>query len=188
LLVDARFTEIDYQHDLPVQPGLNSTEQRYRIGMTWETTAQTRGTVKVGYFWKDFADDAREDFGEPSWDVDIRWSPRTYSHFDFRTARYPSETNAGGDYVRNTANSISWEHNWTNRVTSRLAVRDLNQEYPGSNFSRSQDLKQYTIFLTYQMRRWLEFKAGAVVNSRTSTIDTLVFDGNVYSISARLTL
>jgi hypothetical protein len=37
------------------------------------------------------------------------------------------------------------------------------------------------------MRRWLSWEAGVEVNSRDSNIDQLVFDGNVYSISALMT-
>ena len=188
LVLDARLTKIDYEYSLPEQPSRNNNEHRYMAGLTWETTATTRGTLKFGYFGKDFAEAARADLCEPSWEVDIRWSPRSYSHFDIKTARYPTETNGGGDYVRNTDYSFAWEHDWTKRLASRLAVRDLDQEYRGAIISRNQELTQYMFFLAFQMRRWLELKTGVVVSSRDSTIDELIFDGNFYSVSALVTL
>jgi hypothetical protein len=187
-LLDARLTEIDYQHDRTLRPSLNSKEYRYLFGVTWDTTAKTTGTVKVGYVQKEFDDSARGEFSDPSWDVDVRWSPRTYSHFDFRTARYPSETNGGGDFVDNTSYSATWEHEWSDRIESQLGARYLEQDFRGSTFNRNQDLTQYDFSLSYEMLRWLSWEAGVEVNARDSNIDQLVFDGNVYSISALMTL
>jgi len=188
LLLDARLTEIDYQHDRTSQPSLNSKEYRYLFGVTWDTTATTTGTVKVGYVQKEFDDSARGEFSDPSWELDVRWSPRTYSHFDFRTARFPSESNGGGSFIDNTSYSATWEHEWNGRLKSRLGASFLDQNYRGSTLNRKQELTQYDFSLSYQMRRWLSWKAGVEVNSRNSNINRLEFDGNVYSVSVLMTL
>ena len=188
LLLDARLTEIDYQHDRALQPSLDSKERRYLFGVTWDTTVKTTGTVKVGYVQKKFDASALGEFSDPSWEVDVRWSPRTYSHFDFRTARYPSETNAGGNFIDNTSYSAAWEHAWSNRIKSRLGARYLEQDYRGSALNRKQELTKYSFSLSYEMRRWLKWQAGVEVNSRNSNINLFEFDGNVYSISVLMTL
>ena len=188
LLLDVRLTEFDYQNDRILQPSLNSKEYRYLFGVTWDTTAKTTGTVKVGYVQKEFDDSARGEFSEPSWELDVRWSPRTYSHFDFRTARYPSETNGGGNFIDNTSYSVTWEHEWSERIKSQLGARSLEQDYQGSTRDRKQELTEYSFSLIYEMRRWLSWEAGVEVKSRDSNIDRLVFDGNVYSISVLMTL
>lgn len=189
LLLDARLTEFDYQNDRTLQPSLNSKEYLYLFGITWDTTAKTTGTVKVGYVEKSYADRTRADFSAPSWELDIRWSPRSYSHLDFSTRRYPSEiTSVTGDVIDNTSYSIAWSHEWSNRIKSRIEARDLDQDYRGSAVARTQDLTQYSFSLSYQMRRWLELKAGVGISSRKSNIDRFEFDGNKYSVSALMTL
>jgi len=188
LLLDARLTEIDYLNDRTLQPSLNSKEYRYLFGVTWDTTAKTTGTVKVGYVQKTFDESARGEFSDPSWEVDVRWSPRTYSHFDFQTARLPSETNGLGDFIDNTSYSATWEHEWSDRIKSRLGARYLEQDYRGSTLNRKQELTEYSFSLSYEMRRWLSWTAGVEVNSRNSNIDRFEFDGNVYSISVLMTL
>ena len=110
LLLGARLTKIEYDNVRPLQASLDSTEQRYFVGATWDATAKTKGTVKLGDVRKDFTERESGDFSESSWDVDIRWSPKTYSHFDFGTARYPSETTGGGNFIDNTVFSVAWMH------------------------------------------------------------------------------
>jgi len=188
LLLDARVTDIDYQHDRTLEPSLDSKEYRFLFGVTWDPTTKTKGTVKVGYIQKNFDESARGDFSDPSWEVDVRWSPRTYSHFDFRTARYPSESNGGGNFIDNTVYSVTWEHEWSSRIKSRLGARDLDQDYRGSAVNRKQELTQYNFSLSYQMRRWLSWRAGVEVDSRNSNINRFEFDGNVYSVRVLMTL
>ena len=188
LLLDTRFSEIDYANDRALLPSLDSKEFRYLVGITWDTTAKITGTLKAGYVEKNFDDSARGDFSDPSWEADLRWSPRTYSHFDFRTARYPSESNGGGNFIDNTVYSITWEHAWSDRTNSRIGARQLDQEYRGSFVNRNQELTQFDFSVSYQMRRWLTWKAGIEINSRNSNIDRFEFDGNIYSVSAVMTL
>lgn len=186
LLVDARLTTFDYQYDRPSEPSRDSKESRYVFGVTWDTTAKITGTAKVGYVKKSFDEPVRGDFSNTSWEVDLRWSPRTYSHFDFRTARSPSESNGGGDFIDNTSYSVEWVHEWRTRLKSRLVARRLDQDYRGSTANRNQQVSQYIFSLSYLTHRWLEWTASAEVNSRDSNIRQLEFDGNIYSISAMI--
>jgi len=76
LLLQATDADIDYK-----TATLDSTERRYLAGVTWEATAKTSGTVKVGRQKKDFDDTARTDFSGGSWAAAVVWSPLTYSFF-----------------------------------------------------------------------------------------------------------
>ncbi len=189
LLLDLRATEFEYQHDRILQPSLDSTEYRYLLGATWDVTGKTTGTVKVGYVEKMYADDTRAEFSEPSWEVDIRWSPRSYSHFDFSTARYPSEvTSVTGDLIDNTTYSITWSHEWSDRVVSHITARDVDQKFRGSATGRLQELTEYGMTLAYEMRRWLTWEFGVDVSSRKSNVDRFNFDGTIIRLGAKLTL
>ena len=123
LLLDVRANEFIIMSTAVLQPSLESTEYRYLLGATWDVTGKTTGTVKFGYVEKKYDDNARRKFSDASWEVDIRWSPRSYSHFDFATSRYPSEvTSLSGDVIDNTKYSIAWSHDWSPRVMTRLAT------------------------------------------------------------------
>lgn len=184
LLVDARITTFDYQNDRPSEPSLDSKETRYVLGVTWDNAAKTTGTVKVGYVKKTFDDSVRGDFSSSNWEVDVRWSPRSYSHFDLKSARTPSESNGGGDFIDSTSYSVAWEHEWRRRLKSRFVARRFDQDYLGSTVNRNQQLTQYTFSLSYDMNRWLEWTVSAEMNSRNSNISRLEYDGNIYSIGA----
>jgi hypothetical protein len=188
LLLDAKVTEFNYQYDRPLQSSLDSTELLFRLGATWDTTAKTTGIVKMGYVQKDFDSGDRIDASDVSWEVDISWSPRTYSHLEFQTARYPDETTGGGSFVVNTQASVMWRHEWADRIQSRVSARYLDQEFLDSFNNRQQQTDEYSFVLNYQMRRWLNWEVGVDINSRDSNIGRFVFDENIYRMGAFFTL
>jgi hypothetical protein len=187
LVFDARATDIEYGLARPAEPGLNSTEYLYRFGITWDTTAKTRGVIKLGYLEKDFDDIGREDFSDLSWEVDIRWSPRTYSHFDLKTAREADEsTSLQVDYVDREWITLAWTHEWSEAWESSLVAGYENEDFVGN--VREQDQNWISLTLKYQMRYWLDWYLGARITTQDSTVDRFVFDGNVYRIGVNLTI
>ena len=184
LIFDARISTFSYETDRLSESSLDSEESRYQLGVQWDATAQTTGTAKVGYTKKDFDAPDRGEFSNTSWEINLRWSPRTYSHFDFETARHPSESNGGGNFINNTSYSFSWDHEWKSRLRSRVVARYLDQDYLGSTSNRNQDHSQYIFSVSYEMRNWLTWNFSAELNSRDSNVDRLVYDGNVFRIGA----
>ena len=57
LFVEYNFSDIDFDGGTST----DSTEDRYYAGATWDMTAKTRGTLKLGYIEKDFDAPALED-------------------------------------------------------------------------------------------------------------------------------
>ena len=91
LQLRVRARDIKYDHPRASGLSLDSRENRYLLGVVWEATAKTTGSVLIGQVEKKFDDPARPNFSGPNWEVAIRWSPRTYSHFDLSTERYTEE-------------------------------------------------------------------------------------------------
>ena len=87
-LVEARDTKIDYD----IQNPLSGHETRYFVGLSWEATAATTGTVKIGELRRSFDGDNIPSHTSPSWEAEITWSPRTYTQFDFFSSRYTNES------------------------------------------------------------------------------------------------
>jgi hypothetical protein len=171
----------------PAEPSLDSTEYLYRIGVTWETTAITTGVIKIGYLTKKFDDNARSDFSGPSWEVDIRWSPRTYSHFDLRSARETDESNSLLiDYIEREWITLGWTHEWSEAWATSLTAGYRAENYVGT--VREQDRTGIGLTVTYQMRRWLSWYLGAESATQDSTVDVFAFDQNIYMIGVNVTI
>ncbi len=104
LLAEVRDTE--YHYTSP-QPNDSNTERRYYVGLTWEATAATTGTVKVGRMTKDFTDSSRQGFSGGSWEAGVRWLPVDRSAVDFQSSKATADPVGYGNYQINTANSVT---------------------------------------------------------------------------------
>lgn len=187
LLLDLRSTDISYPRPLPFGKTLDSREHRYLVGVEWEATAKTTGSIRIGHVDKDYDDPGRPNFSGPNWEVAVRWSPRTYSHIDLGTARFPQETTSTSADVQDTRTySVRWSHEWNDRLESRVSASTLDDEFVGDTESRQQELQQYGVALIYEMRSWLRWEAGLEVNSRDSNVERFSFQGKTVRIGARI--
>lgn len=188
LLLSVRTNEFDYRVDRSSQPSLNSSEHRFLVGATWDITGKSTGTVRFGYVEKKYDESARPKFAGTSWDADIRWSLRSYSHLDFATSRYPSEVRSlTGDVIDNTVYSVAWNHDWTSRIRTRLATLQSREDFRGSTEARVETLTRHGLTIAYEMRRWLTWEFEVSATSRDSNIDRFSFDLNVVRLGANLT-
>jgi len=188
LFLSVRADDFEYRFDRSSQPSLNSLEYRVLVGATWNVTGKSTGAVRFGHVEKKYDDDARRNFSEASWEVDVRWSLRSYSHLDFATRRYPSEiTSVTGDVIDNTRYSVGWSHQWTPRIMSRLETLHSRQEFRGSVEARVERFNRHGLTLSYEMRRWLAWNFGVSIASQNSNIERFDFDANVVSLGADVT-
>jgi hypothetical protein len=187
LSVQAR--DITYDH--PRASGLSpdSREYRYLLGVVWKTTATTTGSVRVGGVTKKFDDPALPDYSAPYWEVAIRWSPRTYSHFDLSTKKYlAAPIDLSGDVTDSAVYSLSWSHEWSSRLESKLALSEFEQTYRFVTGNPRKDKSpQYSLALTYKMRWWLRWEAGLDFNKRDSPLASYNYKENIARLGARIT-
>ena len=186
LLAEVIVYDVSYDLTRHGTASLDSKSIRYRVGATWDITEQTSGTVKLGQVDRKFDDNAREDFSAFDWDVNIRWSPRSYSHIDLVTARPVQEAYGGADFIDTELYAAHWTHEWTERLETRLGATYLKEVFEGS--IREQETFKYDMTLTHQWRRWLSFELGASFSDRDSNIDRLIFDRTVFWLSASFSL
>ena len=181
----------DIIYDRPRASGLNldSREYRYLLGVVWEATGTTTGSVRLGGVTKKFDDPALPDYSAPNWEVAIRWSPRTYSHFDLSTKKYlAAPVDLSGDVTDSAAYSLSWSHAWNSRLESKLAISELEQTYRFVTGNPRKDKSpQYSLALTYKMRWWLRWEAGLDINSRDSPLPSYNYKENIARLGARIT-
>jgi len=164
----------------------SNTDRRLMVGATWDATAATTGIFKVGYLKKNFDSSARTDYSGLAWEGQVRWMPLTYSTVDFVTSKTPSDSTGVGDYIMNKNYNIAWTHKWTSTVGSRVNVGLVKSDF--INGARQDDLRNYGLGLTYDLRRWLRLSAEITNTNRSSTIPSNDFKRNVMLFSVEGTL
>ena len=185
--LSVRVRDIRYDNPLAFGASQDSREYLYLLGLVWEATAQTAGTVRIGEITKKFADPARPNFSGPSWEVAIRWSPRTYSHFDVATKRYTQEpVDLRGGVTVTALYSLGWSHEWNSRLESKLAVSKVDSTYRYVTGDRKDKSPQYSLAAIYKMRPWLRWEAGFDINGRDSPIASYNYHENIARLGARV--
>jgi len=176
-LLEARDTKIDY--DIPNT--LSGHEHRYFLGVSWEATAATTGTVKVGELERTFGGGIPS-HRSPNWEAQITWSPRTYSQFDFFSTRYTNESTGLGDFIITSVSGVNWSHQWNSRVYSNVNLKYQRDAYEG--FDRTDNSKIFGLKLGYRFRPWLTLGAEYTYTNRDSNIDVYDYDKNLYLLTA----
>ncbi len=198
LLFQAQQTNIDYKLSTSFQ---DSTERRYLVGAKWEATALTSGTFKIGRQTKDFSAAGRNDFSGVSWDAGVRWSPLTYSVFDFTAAKRTTESTGTGDFLLSNMLGANWNHAWNSRVSSGLLANWKRDQFMGVgngiNLGRIDSTLTLGANLSYAYSRTLKFGADYTHTGRDSKIPISIFgvlppnlnyQRNVFMLTVKATL
>lgn len=183
LLFQASRTDYDYKDDRTM---LDSNEYRYLFGATWDVTAITTGTVKLGQLKKNFKDSSRADFSGFSWEASARWNPRTYSHLDLTTSRTTHDPTGVGDFILTRLVGLRWTHDWTDRISTRLEGFAANDDFGGA--SRDDRRREAGVQFIYKMRRWLKLGAQYNYQKRDSTVNSFDYTRNIFMLSIAATL
>lgn len=186
LLFEVRGDEVSYKQEEPGRASFDSQTQHYLFGATWDVTELTSGTIKLGQVKREFDDQARGDFSGFDWELDMRWSPRSYSHIDVITAREEDEAYGDGNFIDVQRYEITWSHNWTDRFGTKISAAYRDESFEGIN--REEQSCDYGIALNYLWRRWFSVELGVDFSDRDSTLENLVFDRTVYSLAVNLSL
>ncbi|WP_423186153.1 outer membrane beta-barrel protein [Alishewanella sp. d11] len=180
----AEITQENLRYDL-VDPSGNrdSDTRKYRIGIDWEATALTSGTLRIGYQDKDFVTNEREDFGGLTWDASVAYQPLSYSTFRVTTGRAAKDPNVEGDFVKESKYGVNWQHNWSDFLSSTLSYNYTHEKFTG--ITRTDKLNSYGIAVDYLLLPNVQLALGAAINDKTSSVPTIQFDKTVFSISVR---
>lgn len=185
LLFQATQTKYDYkQGSFTGWTTLDSTDRKYLVGVTWEAAAKTTGIFKIGSVKKDFSDAGLRDFSGTSWDAMVKWSPLTYSNFDFYTGKGPGESTIGNASF-DTKYGVVWNHAWNSRLSSVASYNSLKNSYEGNGgVGQTDRTNTLGLKLNYQWIR--NVKIGAGYDRTDKTTDALItntaFKHNIYSI------
>ena len=175
--------DFDY---LQSESRLKSKSDAVLAGAEWDFTARTTGKVRVGYERKNFDDSSVDDLSNPTWQVDLKWKPRTYSTFSFVARQAMAEGDDGADAVKTTSALFGWRHGWTERITTVAEAGLARYEYEGQD--RTDDLQDYNLAVEYAMRRWLDIELGYRYRNDDSDADNQSFERNIFLLSFNVSL
>lgn len=178
LLVEARREKVDYSISTSTQ---DSTETRYLVGVTWEATAATSGTIKVGQIKKDFSSAARSDFSGSGWEANITWKPLSYSAFDFFTSKSFNEATGLGNFLLNTRSGTTWNHKWSEDLTSAVNFSRSDDEFSGN--PRKDKTDSLGLKLNYKVSRWLTVGGEYTNSKRDSNATGFNYKKNLYMLT-----
>jgi len=185
LLFSAQQSDIDYDLSTSTQ---DSTERRYIVGAKWEATALTTGIFRIGRQTKKFDSGGRTDFSGSAWDAAVRWSPLTYSVFDFTTSKSTGEATGTGDLLLTSGYGVTWNHAWNSRFSSAVNGSWKKDEFLGTGGGREDKTGALGAKLTYQMQRWLRFSGEYVRTDRDSNNNTFEYKKNLWMFTVGATL
>ncbi|ANG61177.1 hypothetical protein A8C75_01030 [Marinobacterium aestuarii] len=181
----ALFEVVYNDYDYVTFDNLDSDSMAYLLGLTWEATAKTTGTAKIGYESKDFDDASRKDPSGTVWQVGVSWQPRTYSTFTLNTRQSFNEGSVEENYIENTTTSLNWNHEWSSYVSTDVNYSHTEEDYDNA-LNRKDETDSIALGLNYEMRRWLSVGLGYKYSERDSNVAKENFDRNL--VQASLTM
>lgn len=188
LLALAQQTRIDYALSSSTQ---SSTEMRYQVGAKWDATAKTAGIVKFGWLDKTFDSanaSGRTNFGGSSWDATVRWSPLTYSVWDFTTSKSTNESTGTGDFLLTQLYGVNWNHAWNSRFSTATLANWRKDDFLGTGGGRVDKTSTLGVTLTYQWQRWLRFGGSYTMTDRVSNPNTFDYTRHLWMLTVGATL
>jgi hypothetical protein len=150
-LAEFRNAKTNYASSLATD---SNTERRIYGGVTWEATAATTGTIKVGNLAKEFDRPGKNNFNGGSWEIAARWKPLSYSAIDLQTTRTTADATGVGDYNLNTSIDLIWNHSWNRSLSTRFSVGSLDVDFGGT--SRKDTTNNLAFSADYAWLRWLK--------------------------------
>jgi hypothetical protein len=184
-LVDYEISDTNYDVDLSKGGAADTKDNRLLAGITWENTIQTTGKLRLGQSKRKV--DGGKDIDKFTWDLGMAWKPLVLDTININAGARTSDATLPYTSVENTNYSVSWTHDWLDRLNTTANFGVSTDDYTGIP-NRSDDVTTYGIAVNYQMRRWLILNAAINASDKDSNISRFDNKRNVMSIGAQVSL
>jgi hypothetical protein len=175
--------------DSGISANLNSNEQRYMLGATWEKTVQTKGSLKIGDLQKQFNSSAQSSYSFASWEGNVQWSPIELIRVGFDTAKGPFESTwATSSFELITNNSINVAYDLTALTSVQANVGNVVEEFVSASPYRKDTTDLFGFKLDYKIQNWLIAGVEYTNSKKTSTDSTVGYNRDVIMLSLRTQL
>ena len=183
-LIEIRQHDYDY---LLASSRLNSDSRVYLVGLTWEATSLTKGTVKVGYEEKNFDHESIADQHHDSWEAAVAWEPLPYSTFTLTTQRGIAEGSVSENFIETTEADLNWAHKWSPFVDSEISLTAIDENY-NNDVQRRDNTFEVSAEIRYEVRRWITTTIGFTHANRNSNVPVRSYNDNVFAIGLEMSL
>jgi len=182
LLFQVLHTTVDYSDDPsrgnPLGFNSRDSDETYAyVGVAWEATGTTTGTIKIGVGEKDFASNSRVDIDEPSYEASLSWAPLSYSILNFNAERSFDESFGLGDAREMTEFGVTWDHNWSTRFATHVGASYQDFDYVGIDLSDTFEV--YSAGISYAFARWLDLRMEFVSDTRDTNENLFGYEQNM---------
>ncbi|WP_339685730.1 outer membrane beta-barrel protein [uncultured Pseudoalteromonas sp.] len=174
----------NYRYDVLQANGISrdSNDVKVLLGMEWEATAVTSGTVKLGYQNKDFSSSQRENFSGLSWEAAVNWQPLSYSSVQLMTSRAAKDPLVQGDYIKESVYGVKWTHSWSDYLSSLASLNYIDEQYTG-DIGRKDKTKNARLGLNYIANNFGMVSTYIDFIDRDSTQNTIEFDRVIVGVN-----
>jgi len=190
------FAEYDHRtidYDRVVSLDLDSDADSALIGLKWDISERSTGTVKGGYTWKDYDSAATEDYDTWTASVNISHEFDRYNHISLLGERTINETNLTANirHFVTTGAAVEFKHRFLERLAASVRGsygRDLFSDKGSFAKVREDDTVSAGLGFEYEMRRWLAFLINYNYRERDSNINSNDYSENSVMLTARIKL
>jgi hypothetical protein len=181
LLADLLYTDINYD-----DADSSSKETSWMLGVTWEASARTSGTIRYGEQKKKFDNLETRDYNGPTWMASVSWRPRTYSVFTLTTTRNTQEPDGNAQYVVRQDISLAWTHEWATRFGTTVDIGYGEDDYRPD--VRTDDIWYYGVSAHYLINPHFRLGAGWQGYNRSSDEREFEYTRNIYMLTLEVSL
>lgn len=160
---------------------LNNLDTRVYAGTSWDATALTTGTFKLGLSHKDFSNKEKGSASGFVWDLGVRWHPIQTTWFDVATQSLTEETAGNGDYVETTKISSTVTHQWQQLIQTSLNIGAVKNTYQPTD--QEQGTWHIQAEFNYQIHHRIKIGASITHEERLSTKSGHDFQRNIAKLS-----
>lgn len=190
LLFEYRDRDVDYTTDpiavIGAPDSLDSSEQYFFVGVEWQATGKTTGSLRIGSGDKEFDDGDRSDSDLTAWEAGIRWEPLPYSVVNLTLANRFDEATGVGNALERRNYGVNWQHGWNDQLKSTLVYDYSDDKYSGSQ--RDDTIEGVSLRMDYNVQRWLDVFVSVGRDKRDSNFGNFNYDQNVATVGVSASL
>ena len=180
LTFDIETTDVEYANLEAGEESSDNKDSSALIGFRWLGLGKTTATAKVGYQYKTFESESRENFSGNTVQLGVTWKPQEYSTFNASFSRAAKDSSTVGDYILAVNSSLAWSQNWSEDFDSNLRFTYTDEDYIG--FTRNDKTKNLALSLNYTVTRWIKLQASYQLTDKNSTETDIAYDKNAVNL------
>jgi hypothetical protein len=156
------------------------------LGLTWELSEKSKGTIKGGYLLKEFKDSSLKNFGTFAASVDLNHRFSAKNALYLAGARTVNESSLlGTRYSIRTGITGEFTHKFLDRLSATVkgsyGEESFSNSATGDSIRRNDQVVQAGTAVNYSFRRWLELALEYYWRQKDSNIN--VYDSIENNIS-----